>query len=493
MNLLNLPMKNSATVKRMSKKEVPKKSETLKKQAQDALPESVKCLHPAKKAKVEDEQGNELQDDEEKKEEDAEETEKSKSSSEMSKQAHKKSAFAGYSSLEKSLYSFVVKGMDESDVRPLTALDEVLQTLKFASYFLDIKEKPARSSVTIPPMISASFEPFTSADRVSSFAFCVGIFLEFIFQGRVCVNGKDCRAYSTLRIEIQKILSKGNEVFQVYSFLRASHALWWLGCVALGLIWSSFFDDFVTFCRHSEADLVAGVIVQFFKLLGWQVSSGDKDLPFAREFKALGVEISLADCQLGFVLFKNTTKRVQELVNTISELLDRGRMTQAEALSLRGRMQFAKAQIWGRAARICLNVVTEHAYGSEDGSLSAATCAAMSTFTECLVTSPPRCISGNLDRPWFVYTDASFQPGNADNPCGLGGVLIGPDGNQISAFSLVLNFDHLLKLGYPSKKTVIFEAELVALILGMHLWSKFVSKVFGLGHLPEVTLFVLRA
>ena len=151
-------------------------------------------------------------------------------------------------------------------------------------------------------------------------------------------------------------------------------------------------------------------------------------------------------------------------------------MTQPEALSLRGRMQFAKAQIWGRAARICLNVVTEHAYSSEDGSLSAATCRAMSTFRECLVTSPLRRISRDLDRPWFVYTDASFQPNNADNPCGLGGVLIGRDGNQVSAFSLVLSFfHHLLKLGYPVKKTVIFEAELVALILGMHLWSKFIS------------------
>ena len=69
--------------------------------------------------------------------------------------------------------------------------------------------------------------------------------------------------------------------------------------VSLGLAWSSFFDDFVTFCRRSESDLVAGVIVQFFRLLVWQVSSGDKDFPFSPEFNALGVEISLTDCQLG--------------------------------------------------------------------------------------------------------------------------------------------------------------------------------------------------
>ena len=263
----------------------------------------------------------------------------------------------------------------------------------------------------------------------------------------------------------------------VYSFLRASHALWWLGCVSLGLTWSNFFDDFVTFSRSSESELVAGVIIQFFKLLGWQVSSGDKDLPFALEFKALGIEISLKDCLTGSVFFKNTDKRVKELVCTITELLDRGKMTQPEALSLRGRMQFAKAQIWGRAARICLNAVTEHAYGLSNGAMSAATCTALSTFRECLLASPPRRISSNLDRPWFMFTDASFQPSNSENPCGLGGVLVGPDGQQVSAFSIVLDFDFLYKLGYPKKKTVIFEAELVALILGMHLWSKFLSHV----------------
>ena len=262
----------------------------------------------------------------------------------------------------------------------------------------------------------------------------------------------------------------------VYSFLRASHALWWLGCVALGLTWSSFFDDFVTFCRSSECKLVAGIIVQYFKLLGWQVSSGDKDLPFAPEFKALGVEIDLKDCQLGFIVFKNTAKRIHELVETISELLANGRMSQPEALSLRGRMQFAKAQIWGRAARLCLNAVTEHAYSSCDGSLSSATCAAMSTFRECLLSSPPRRISGSLDKPWFVFTDASFQPNDVDSPCGLGGVLVGPDGRQVSAFSITLDFACLERLGFPKKKTVIFEAELVALILGMHLWSKFISQ-----------------
>ena len=39
----------------------------------------------------------------------------------------------------------------------------------------------------------------------------------------------------------------------VYSFLRVAHSLWWLGCKALYLTWSNFFDDFITLARAKEA------------------------------------------------------------------------------------------------------------------------------------------------------------------------------------------------------------------------------------------------
>ena len=54
----------------------------------------------------------------------------------------------------------------------------------------------------------------------------------------------------------------------VYSFLRVAHSLWWLGCKALHLTWSNFFDDFITLARAGETDLVSIVAQQFFKLLG---------------------------------------------------------------------------------------------------------------------------------------------------------------------------------------------------------------------------------
>ena len=138
----------------------------------------------------------------------------------------------------------------------------------------------------------------------------------------------------------------------VYSFLRVAHSLWWLGCKALYLTWSNFFDDFITLARSGGADLVSIVAQQFFKLLGWAISLGDKDQPFADKFKALGVEI---DCT-------RWLEGIDELAASIEKILELGRLSKQGALVLRGRMQFAKTQIWGRTSKLCLNAITSHAY-----------------------------------------------------------------------------------------------------------------------------------
>ena len=156
----------------------------------------------------------------------------------------------------------------------------------------------------------------------------------------------------------------------VYGFLRVAHSLWWLGVPALEILWSSFFDDFITLARESESATVGIVVEQFFRLLGWQISGGEKDLPFRKCFKALGVEINFSNWCDGCVLFRNTEKRVTELLETIDGILRSGFLDPSAALSLRGRMQFAKSQVWGRASRLCLSAVTSHAYSGSGPKIS---------------------------------------------------------------------------------------------------------------------------
>ena len=73
--------------------------------------------------------------------------------------------------------------------------------------------------------------------------------------------------------------------------------------------------------------------------------------------------------------------------------------------------------------------------------------------------------------PWHVYTDASYNAESSEWPCGVGGVLLNPAGRLLAAFSACLPKWFRALLGEGSKETIIFEAELVALICAMRLWK----------------------
>lgn len=271
----------------------------------------------------------------------------------------------------------------------------------------------------------------------------------------------------------------------VYGFLRVAHSLWWLGCKALHLTWSNFFDDFITLAREPECPLVSLAALQFFKLLGWAVALGDKDLPFDVRFKALGIEINCELWLSGVVSFANTEKRTRELLETINQILLAGRLRKPDALVLRGRMQFAKAQMWGRAAKLCLSAITNHAYYSSEESLSDRTVGALEVFKRCLVDAKPREVTASWDSPFFIFTDASFSPDDETWPGGLGGVLVDCTGRYLSAFSLKLKPGHLAALGFPRKSTVIFEAEMLALLVALTLWKKHIRNRPVVGYIDN--------
>ena len=155
--------------------------------------------------------------------------------------------------------------------------------------------------------------------------------------------------------------------------------------------------------------------------------------------------------------------------------METGHLGQAALLSLRGRMQFARSQLSSRASRLCLAAVTRHAVSSASPKLSGAVAEKLRLFADILESSPPRVISSKAAHPWLIFTDASFEPSDPKWPCGLGGVLYDPSGAQVSAFSITLDSELLHGLGHPPKKTVIFEAELLAVVLSLHLWESRLS------------------
>ena len=262
----------------------------------------------------------------------------------------------------------------------------------------------------------------------------------------------------------------------VYSFLRVSHSIWWLGCMALGLVWSNFYDDFITFSTDELTSNTDQTVDLFFKSLGWKYATdGDKSSEFSTKFSALGIEVDLTNFSQGFVEFKNTSKRVLELCGYIDRALTDGELKLLDSQKLRGRMQFADGQLFGRLGRLCLRAVSEHAYSGKGPKIKTGCIQALQRFKDFLQHSPPRRIQRSSHKTWLVFTDACYEPTSTTWRCGIGGVIVSPDGTPYQAFSLSLSETQIETLGGNKKDTIIFEAELLAVVVAMGLWGALIQ------------------
>ncbi|CAE7539367.1 unnamed protein product [Symbiodinium sp. CCMP2592] len=107
------------------------------------------------------------------------------------KKSDKKSAFVPFSMEEKKMFrKFIVPTCpteDDPATRALTALDDFMQAMKYAEHV--VKE------------LHGDDVPKDSLDN--TFSFCAGLFLQFVFDGRVCLSGKDLRVWTGARAELQ--------------------------------------------------------------------------------------------------------------------------------------------------------------------------------------------------------------------------------------------------------------------------------------------------
>lgn len=88
-----------------------------------------------------------------------------------------------------------------------------------------------------------------------------------------------------------------------------------------------------------------------FMITGWQTSD-EKEGGFNSVSRIVGVQIDLGDLHLGAVTISNVASRVKELTATIDEVLLRGKMSASEMRTLRGRLVFCRAQIFGRLTSV---------------------------------------------------------------------------------------------------------------------------------------------
>ena len=260
----------------------------------------------------------------------------------------------------------------------------------------------------------------------------------------------------------------------VYAFLRLSSAIWHIGVYHLDIAWSSFFDDFLVYSDKQLAAHTEKTVELLFDMLGWNIAkSGGKALPFSDNLDCLGVNIDLSEFSEAKVKISNTVDRKKEILDIISKHIASRQMTSTEAQKLRGRMQFAENQIFGRQARRCLKAVSEHLHTGRSSMNHELICI-LSQFSEYLANGRPREVQLFTRETWLIFTDASYEKSDKI-PVGLGCVLVNPSGTPVRFIQEAPDSVQLKKLGHGSKGTIIFEAEMLALLLALRKWQQYFS------------------
>lgn len=144
----------------------------------------------------------------------------------------------------------------------------------------------------------------------------------------------------------QAVLPFGS-IASVTAFLRCAMGIWRIGSSLLKLTWTSYFDDFLSLspaCLDKHTELCVSTL---FQLLGWKLSL-DKLVPYSQCCKVLGVEVDLCHSPSGHFEVKNTEARKEELICFMSDVLSSMSLSRSEGERLRGRLQFASNQLFGR-------------------------------------------------------------------------------------------------------------------------------------------------
>ncbi|CAE7034142.1 unnamed protein product [Symbiodinium sp. CCMP2592] len=224
----------------------------------------------------------------------------------------------------------------------------------------------------------------------------------------------------------QRVMPFGAKA-SVTAFIRCAFGIWRLGVKMFALVWSFYFDDFLSACKPEERRHVEVVISTLFRLLGWDLSL-DKLLPYDVCCKVLGIKIDMAEARLGLFKLANTEKRVLELTAALDEVLLAGRLSHSDCERLRGRLQFASGQLFGRRAKVALHQLSRH----HGGRLSEVTSEACRFLRRLVSSNQSRSISRQLGNVVHVYVDASFS--DEGKLCGIGGMAYDHKGSLLQWF-----------------------------------------------------------
>ena len=162
-------------------------------------------------------------------------------------------------------------------------------------------------------------------------------------------------------------------------------------------------------------------------------------------------------------LFVNTDERVSEPWEHLDVIISSRHLRRSDGERLRGRLQFACGQLFGRFARNHCGILSSHIRANKarigDDTLHALDC-----IRDQMKGNVPRRIVGTLSDHVHIYVDASFEDGKYS---GLGGALYDSCGRPLKIFSEALDPLFLDRVKREGQVTIIQELEMLAHLVAM--------------------------
>ncbi|CAE7557162.1 unnamed protein product [Symbiodinium sp. CCMP2592] len=202
--------------------------------------------------------------------------------------------------------------------------------------------------------------------------------------------------------------------------------------VLLHIHWSVFFDDFVAVSSPEEKGHLDLVLRSYFALIGWETS--------------------------------DEKARKRELVSTIESIVQQGGVHAKELECLRGRLQFAESQVFGRGAAQRMRAISKAMKLSGFVVLDDSLTEALLFLKDRVLHGEARMIRACDRSTYHLFTDASYE---ADAPAGLGGILYSDRGLLLRWYSESADPDVLEAINKEGKQGLIYELEACAAVQGV--------------------------
>lgn len=139
----------------------------------------------------------------------------------------------------------------------------------------------------------------------------------------------------------------------------------------------------------------------------------------------------MQSAKLGLVLVSNTQERIEEISSEITEVLMQGRLCKKDGEKLRGRLQLANIQLFGRSMRRDLKNLNRR-LSSGRKKFFPVTIKSLKNFSAALEANKARRVSQGLADFIRVYVDAAYE---AENHSGVGGLCVNRAGEVVGFFS----------------------------------------------------------